>query len=179
MAVTEVMGAATQTLLHLYRPPCYPSHLWAFAPARSGRLRARASDSDGGSIQACKRRERAHLLQEARLLSELGSHSHSFIRARCSTSGCWQDALSVHRIARRYNPVLMVCIYRAGVKLVPVPFYTPNILVAFSAASPLLGFITTLKIKPACGEYVWQSRRGRDVTKNSSSPMSDAFSAPR
>lgn len=66
----------------------------------------------------------------------------------------------------------MVYIYRAGVKLVAastVRFYTPNILVRFSAASVLLVFITTLKEKPTCGKYVWQSYRSSDVTKNCSS----------
>lgn len=46
----------------------------------------------------------------------------------------------------------------------------------FSTALVLLVFITTLKIKPTCGKYVWQRYRSRDVTKNSSSRMNDAFS---
>lgn len=56
----------------------------------------RVGDNDRGPVELCAR---AYLLQEALLLSELSSHSHSFITERCSTSPRWQGALSMHRIA--------------------------------------------------------------------------------
>lgn len=77
---------------------------------------------------------RAHPLQEAALLSEASSHSHSFIPAPPHLS--LLAGRSQHAQSGTYNPLLKVSIYRDRVvsySAMTVSFYAHNALLRFPA----------------------------------------------
>lgn len=136
MSMREVIGAGFSICIALRRigsiSRAFRSRpVWTITPYTGAHASATMT---AGPFRSADGGARAHLLQEALLLSEASSHSPSFITAPPHLSllaGCSQHAQS-----STYNPLLKVSIY--GVQVVSysamtVSFYAHNALLRFPA----------------------------------------------
>lgn len=131
MSMTEVIGAGFSICITLCRIGSISRPVWTITPHTGAHASATMTAVPFRSVNGGAR---AHLLQEAVLLSEASSHSHSFITAPPRLS--LLAGRSQHAQNSTYNPLLKVSIYRVQVvsySAMTVSFYAHNVLLHFPA----------------------------------------------